>query len=73
MTINASPQELCGRAAETLISALGDSQYARSLSAELAPLLFPFGVDDIPPDKIAPARIAEELRGIARLHRGECG
>jgi hypothetical protein len=72
MAINAAPQELRGRAAETLINALGDSQYADTLSAELAPLLFPSGADG-QTDTIAPAKIAEELRGIAQYCRGECG
>jgi hypothetical protein len=67
IAINAPPQEQCGRVAETLIGALGGMQYAGVLRRELAPLLFPSETD------VSPARIAEELRDIARRYGGECG
>jgi len=64
MTLNGSPEERRGRAAETLIAALGNPQYATALSGELAPLLFPSN-PAVPLDDIA-----EALRGIARR---KCG
>jgi hypothetical protein len=64
ITVNGSPEERRGRAAETLIAALGNPQYAAALSGELAPLLFPSN-PAVPLDDIT-----EALRGITRR---KCG
>ena len=64
MTLNGSPEERRGKAAETLIAALGNPRYVAALSGELAPLLFPSN-PAVPLDDIA-----EALRGIARR---KCG
>jgi len=64
MTLNSSAEERCGQAAEILIAALGNPQYAAALSGELAPLLFPSN-PTVPLDDIA-----EALRGIARRKHG---
>jgi len=48
------PGDRAGRAAEAVVSALGDSRYARTLAAELSPLLFP-ARKDVPPEEIAGA------------------
>jgi len=63
-TLNGSPEERCCCAAETLIAALGNPQYANALSGELAPLLFPSRT------AVPSGEIAEELRNIARRKRG---
>jgi hypothetical protein len=67
IAMNARPQERCRRAAETLIGALGDSQYAGTLCGELAPLLFPSDTE------VPPARIADEILGIAQHYGGGYG
>jgi hypothetical protein len=64
MTLNDSPAERCGRAAESLIAALGNPQYAAALCGELSPLLFPSRAD------VRPEEIAEALRGIVRSNHG---
>jgi hypothetical protein len=64
MTLNGSPAERSSRAAESLIAALGNPQYAAALTGELAPLLFPSRAG-------VPAQdIAEALRDIVRR---KCG
>jgi len=82
VTPNYSPSERCGRAAETLIAALDDPQYAAALTGELAPLLFPSrcGVSSggvspcgVPPLDVLPAEIAEAVRGIALPYRSSHG
>jgi len=64
MTVDGSPAERCNHAAESLITALNNPQYAAALSGELAPLLFPSN------PKVPLEEIAEALRGIARRQRG---
>ena len=64
MTLNSSAEERRSRAAETLIAALDNPQYAAALSGELGPLLFPSRAD------VTSEEIAEALRGIARRKHG---
>jgi hypothetical protein len=64
MTLNDSPAERRSHAAETLIAALGNPQYAAVLSGELSPLLFPSN------PQVPPEEIAETLRNITRR---KCG
>jgi len=64
MTLNGSPEERRDLAAETLIAALDNPQYAAALSGELGPLLFPSRAD------VTSEEIAEALRGIARRKHG---
>ncbi|MDR0456714.1 MAG: DUF115 domain-containing protein [Treponema sp.] len=64
MTLNGSAAERCNCAAETLIAALDDPQYAALLSGELAPLLFPLRTG------VPAGEIAEELRSIAGRKHG---
>ncbi|MCL2763206.1 MAG: DUF115 domain-containing protein [Treponema sp.] len=63
------PGEQCNHAAETVIAALDNPQYAAAISAELAPLLFPSDTN------ISAKAIAEAVRDITRplQNRGKCG
>jgi len=58
ITTNVSPAQRCSQAAETLIAALDNPQYAAELAGELAPLLFPSR------SEVPSAEIAEALRSL---------